>query len=100
MRGGLHSAQKTAKELSRDIMPYSLDQARPICWGGFFLAFVYLTKRSKKRLRKTCQVLILDVYEKDLPCLAARGAYVQSMYIEQTVGRSQAESMLYPYRSC
>ena len=74
MRGGLHSAQKTAKELSRDIMPYSLDQARPICWGGFFLTFVYLTKRSKKRLRQTCQVLILDVYEKDLPCLSAHEA--------------------------
>ena len=61
--GGLHSAQKIAKELSRDITPYSLDQARPICWGGFFLAFIYLTKRSKKRLRQTCQALILDVYE-------------------------------------
>ena len=63
MRGGLHSAQKTAKEISREIMSDSLDQARPVCWGGFFLAFVYLTKRSKKKLRQTCQVLILDVYE-------------------------------------
>jgi predicted nucleic-acid-binding protein len=31
--------------------------------NGVFLAFVYLTKRSKKRLRQTCQALILDVYE-------------------------------------
>ena len=76
------------------------DQARPICWGGFFLAFVYLTNRSKKRLRQTGQALILDVYEYDLPCLAARGAYAQSMYIEQTVDRSQAKSRWHQHRLC